>query len=77
MPPRCDSVQSKLVDLRRLMKDLKQPGNMANLVLEQMYSIHVKTCVASERVFCTAGDIVKAERACLETGAVNKMIFLK
>ncbi|CAH1244377.1 ZBED1 [Branchiostoma lanceolatum] len=33
--------------------------------------------VASERIFSTAGDIVKAERACIDPDHVNHLIFLK
>lgn len=45
--------------------------------IAEKYLVAQATSVASERVFSTAGDIVTAERACLEPGAVDKMIFLK
>lgn len=34
------------------------------------------TSVASERVFSTAGDIVTAQRACLSSDNVDKLVFL-
>ena len=35
------------------------------------------TSVASERVFSTSGDILSAERSCLDEDALDAMIFLK
>lgn len=41
------------------------------------YLVAQATSVASERVFSTAGDIVNAQRACLGSDTVDKLIFLK
>ena len=35
------------------------------------------TSVASERVFSSAGDIVSAQRSCLHSDHVDKLLFLK
>ena len=35
------------------------------------------TSVASERVFSSAGDIVSAQRSCLRSDHVDKLLFLK
>ncbi|XP_078574851.1 E3 SUMO-protein ligase ZBED1-like [Branchiostoma floridae x Branchiostoma japonicum] len=46
-------------------------------VIARQYLTAQASSVASERIFSTAGDVVKAERACLEPGNVNMLIFLK
>jgi hypothetical protein len=51
--------------------------------LDRKHGIEVKylyipaTSVASERVFSTAGDLVSAQRACLESEQVDRLVFLK
>ncbi|KAI8503755.1 hypothetical protein Bbelb_187260 [Branchiostoma belcheri] len=56
-------------------------GKMEELPLlakfARQYLIAQATSVASERVFSTAGDVVSAERACLDPENVNILIFLK
>jgi hypothetical protein len=45
--------------------------------LMEVYAVVQATSVASERVFSTAGDVVSAQRACLEPNQVDALIFLK
>ena len=45
--------------------------------LAKQYLVLQATSVASERVFSTAGDIVSAERNCLQPEQVDALIFLK
>ena len=41
------------------------------------YLVAQATSVAAERVFSTSGDILSAERSCLNADSVDTMIFLK
>ena len=45
--------------------------------IAEKFAVAQATSVASERVFSTAGDIVTAERACLDHTSVDSLIFLK
>lgn len=45
--------------------------------LAAKYLIVQATSVASERVFSTSGDILSAERSCIEENSLDAMIFLK
>ena len=45
--------------------------------LAKRYLCVPATSVASERVFSSAGDLVSAQRSCLRSGQVDKLIFLK
>ena len=45
--------------------------------LAKRYLCVPATSVASERVFPSAGDLVSAQRSCLRSGHVDKLIFLK
>lgn len=45
--------------------------------IAQYYLVVQATSVASERVFSTAGDIINAERSCLDSENANILIFLK
>lgn len=45
--------------------------------LASKYLVAQATSVAAERVFSTSGDILSAERACMDADALDCMIFLK
>lgn len=45
--------------------------------LAKKYLCIPATSVASERIFSTAGDIVTAQRSCLSSDQVDRLIFLK
>ena len=45
--------------------------------LATKYLVAQATSVAAERVFSTSGDILSAERACLDANSLDAMIFLK
>ena len=45
--------------------------------LAKKYLCVPATSVASERVFSSAGDIVSAQRSCLHSDHVDKLLFLK
>ncbi|XP_078695029.1 E3 SUMO-protein ligase ZBED1-like [Branchiostoma floridae x Branchiostoma belcheri] len=60
---------------RRKSEELPGLPLLANLARE--YLTIQATSVASERIFSTAGDVVSAERACLDPENVNMAIFLK
>ena len=46
-------------------------------VFATKYLVIKAISVASERVFSTSGDIVSAERSCIDPDSLDAMVFLK